>query len=448
MTTTITKPDSDREQVSRAVEMALDAARKAGATAAAAGASLDSGLSVTARMGDVETLEHHRGQSLSVTVYVGHKKGSASSSALGEGAIREAVEAAVRIARHTSEDACAGLADASLMAREIPDLDLYHPWPLQADEAIDIARACEAAALEADKKIVNSEGATLNTFQGTSAYGNTHGFLGVTSGSNHNLSCSVIADDGNGMQRDYWYTSSRLPGELEPPEHVGQKAAERALARLSPRKLPTGQMPVLFAAELAKGLLGNLVSAVSGTSLYRKASFLLDAQGKKILPEFVHIHEDPLIPRAPGSSAYDAEGVATRKSDLVTDGVLARYVLASYSACKLGLQTTANAGGVRNLRIDSHDLDLPALLKKMDTGFYVTELIGQGINLVTGDYSRGAAGFRVEGGEIRYPVAEITVAGNLRDMFANLQAVGNDVDTRGNIQSGSWLIDGLMIAGD
>ncbi|HID80951.1 MAG TPA: metalloprotease PmbA [Chromatiales bacterium] len=448
MTTTITNLESDRAQVSKAVEIALDVAKKEGATAAAAGASLDSGLSITSRMGDVETLEHHRGQSLSVTVYQGQRKGSASSSALSADAIKEAVEAAVRIARYTSEDPCAGLADADLMASEIPDLDLFHPWPLQADEAIEITKACEAAALSSDKRIVNSEGSSLNTFQGTSAYANSHGFLGVTSSSRHSLSCSVIAEDKSGMQRDYWYTSSRLSAQLESPESVGLKSAERALARLSPQKLSTRKTPVLFSAELAKGLMGHLVGAVSGGALYRKASFLLDAVGEKILPEFVHIYEDPLIPQAPGSAAFDAEGVATRKSDLVKKGVLERYVLGSYSARKLGLQTTANAGGVHNLRVDSHNLGLDDLLKKMDTGFYATELIGQGINMVTGDYSRGAAGFWVEGGEIKYPVAEITVAGNLRDIFKNVQAIGHDIDTRGNIQTGSWLINDLMIAGD
>lgn len=448
MTTTITKLESDRVQVSNAVEMSLDVAKQEGATAAAAGASLDSGLSVTARMGDVETLEHHRGQSLSVTVYQGQRKGSASSSALGADAIRETVEAAMRIARYTSEDPYAGLADADLMAQETADLDLYHPWPLQVDEAIEITKACEAAALSSDKRIVNSEGSSLNTFQGTSAYANSHGFLGVASGSRHSLSCSVIAEDESGMQRDYWYTGSRLAGQLESTESVGLKAAERALARLSPEKLSTRQTPVLFSAELAKGLMGHLVAAVSGGALYRKASFLLDAMGETILPEFVHIYEDPLIPQAPGSSAFDAEGVTTCKSDLIKNGVLERYVLGSYSARKLGLQTTANAGGVRNLRVNNHDLDLPALLKKMGTGFYATELIGHGINMVTGDYSRGAAGFWVEDGEIQYPVAEITVAGNLRDIFQNVQAIGNDVDTRGNIQTGSWLINDLMIAGD
>jgi len=440
--------EQERQRVCDAIQACLQIAKESGADTAAARASIDSGLSVTARMNEVETLEHHRGQSLSVTVYLGQHKGSASTSALGHEAIREAVEAASRIARYTSEDPHAGLADAKRMATELPDLDLYHPWPLQADEAIEITKACEAAALSKDKRIVNSEGASLNTFQGTTAYANTHGFLGVTSGSRHSLSCSVIAEDDSGMQRDYWYSGSRLPAELESPEHIGNKAAERALARLSPRKISTRKTAVIYSAEIAKGLLGHLVSAVSGGALQRKASFLLDAVNQKILPEFIHIYEDPLLPKAPGSAAYDNEGVATRKSDLVADGVLQRYALGSYAARKLGLESTANAGGVHNLRIDSSDENLQDLMQKMGSGFYVTELIGHGTNLVTGDYSRGAAGFWVEGGEIQYPVAEVTVAGNLRDIFANVQAVGNDIDVRGNIQTGSWLIDDLMVAGD
>ncbi len=438
---------SDERRVTQAVQQALAVARRLGASAAEASASLDSGLSVNVRLGEVETLEYHRGQNLSVTVYQDHAKGSASSADLSEAAVEEAVAAALRIARHTSSDPCAGLADPALLAREFPDLDLYHPWDIDAAGAIALAQACEAAGRSLDARITNSDGASVDAFAGVSAYGNTHDFLGVRRGTRHSLSCSLIAADDGGMQRDYWYTVSRVPDELEAAETVGRRAAERALRRLGARKLDTRRAPVLFAPELSRGLLGHFVAAISGGALYRKASFLLDALGQPVFPDFVHIHEDPFLPRALGSAAFDQEGVATRRRDLVAGGVLQGYVLASYSACKLGLQSTGNAGGVHNLLIDPGDDDLDGLLRRMGTGLYVTELIGHGVNTVTGDYSRGAAGFWVEDGVIQYPVEEITIAGNLRDMFRGLLAVGRDVDCRGNIRTGSWLVEEMTIAG-
>jgi PmbA protein len=446
--TDMTSTKGDEMLVKLAVTTALDEAKKQGATSADAAAGMDSGLSVTVRNADIETLEHHRNQSLSVTVYQGQRKGSASTSDLSPDAIREAVEAANRIARFTSEDDCAGLADAELMATEFPDMDLYHPWDITAEQAIDIAKDCEAAAVGQDKRITNSEGASVNAFQGVSAYANSHGFMGIKRGTRHSISCSVIAQDEQGMQRDYDYTSSRLPGKLDDPAAVGRSTAERTLRRLGARKLSTRKAPILFAPDLSRGLMGHFISAVSGGALYRKATFLLDMLNKGVFPDFVHIHEDPRILQASGSASFDNEGVATQKRDLITEGVLQGYVLGSYSARKLNRQTTGNAGGVRNLSIDSGSDDFAALLKRMDTGLYVTELIGHGINSVTGDYSRGAVGFWVENGEIQYPVEEITVAGNLKDMFLDLQSVGTDIDLRGSIRTGSWLIGEMMIAGE
>lgn len=448
MTNLTTSTKADESVVKQAVTLALEEAKKQGASSADAAAGLDSGLSVTVRKAEIETLEHHRNQSLSVTVYRGQCKGSASTSDLSSDAIREAVEAAHRIARFTSEDDCAGLADADLMATDFPDLDLYHPWHITAEQAIDIARDCEAAALALDKRITNSEGASVNTFQGVSAYANSHGFLGLKRGTRHHLGCSVIAQDEQGMQRDYDYTSSRIPEKLGDPAKVGRSTAERSLRRLGAQKLSTRKAPVLFAADLSRGLMGHFISAISGGALYRKATFLLDSLNQNIFPDFVHIYEDPKMLQAPGSASFDNEGVATRRRDLIAKGVLQDYVLGSYSARKLNRQTTGNAGGVRNLRIDSGSDSFSALLKRMDTGLYVTELIGQGVNPVTGDYSRGAAGFWVENGEIQYAVEEITVAGNLKDMFLNLQSVGTDIDLRGNIQTGSWLIGEMMVAGE
>ncbi|RMG28618.1 MAG: metalloprotease PmbA [Gammaproteobacteria bacterium] len=437
-----------QERLEQIVQHILEVAVDLGATAAEAGVSCDQGLSVTVRMGEVETLEYHRDQGLGVSVYFGHRKGSASTSDLSEAAVRETVQAACDIARYTGEDACAGLAPADRMAREIPDLDLYHPWALTAEEGIDIARRCEDIARAQDPRIHNSEGATLSTHEGLRVYGNTHGFLGGYPSTRHSLSCSVLAEQDGQMQRDYWYTVARAPEDLQSPEDVGRIAAERTVHRLGARRIATCQAPVLFAPEVATGLFRSFVAAIRGGNLYRRSSFLLDKLGEPIFPAFLHIEEQPHLPRGLGSAPFDSEGVATQRRALVEGGVLRGYVLDSYSACRLGMETTGNAGGVHNLRVQPGEEDLPALLRRMGTGLLVTELMGQGVNLVTGDYSRGAAGFWIENGEVAHPVHEITIAGNLARMFLDIEAVGADVDTRGNIHTGSVLVREMTIAGD
>jgi len=430
------------------VQQILDEAKRLGASASEAGVSLEAGLSVTVRLGEVETLEYHRDRGVGVTVYFGQRKASASTSDFTPKAVRETVRAACDIARYTSEDDCAGLADAALMARDIPDLDLCHPWDVDATRAIEIAQRCEAAARTADERISNSEGATLSSHQGLRVYGNSHGFSGGYPSTRHSLSCSVIAGQDEQMQRDYWYTVARRHEEMEAAEQVGSIAAERTLRRLGGRKLGTRQVPIMFAAELATGLFRSFTGAIRGSSLYRKSSFLLDHLGKQVFPDFVHIHEQPHLRGALGSAPFDSEGVATRARDLVADGVLQGYVLDSYSARKLGMQTTGNAGGVHNLSVDSGALGFEALLREMNTGLLVTELMGQGVNMVTGDYSRGAAGFWVENGVIQYPVEEITIAGNLKDMFMAIVAIGNDIERRGNIRCGSVQIERMTVAGE
>ncbi len=409
--------------------------------------NISQGLSLTVRLGEVETVEHTRDKGMGVTVYFGQRTASASTTDFSEQALRETVRAACTIARYTAEDDCAGLADPERLAKDIPDLDLHHPWNPGTERAIELARAAESAARGLDKRITNSEGGSLSTHEGLEVYGNTHGFLGAVAATRHSLSVSVIAQDDSGMQRDYWYTVARAAAGLESPEKVGLEAARRSLRRLGSRKLSTRECPVLYEAPLASSLLSHLVSAVRGSSLYRQASFLLDSIGKPVFADFVRIHEQPHLKGAQGSAAFDSEGVATKPRDLVRDGILQGYVLDSYSARKLKMASTGNAGGVHNLTIEPGKDDLAALLKRMHTGLLVTELIGFGVNMVTGDYSRGAAGFWVENGEIQYPVEEITIAGNLKDMFRHVAAVGNDVDTRGNIRSGSILIESMTVAG-
>ena len=444
---TADSPFPEQAQLEAMVEEVIARARRLGADGVEAGVSIDAGLSVTVRLGETETLEYNRDRMLGLTVYFDHRKGSASTADFAPGSIAATVQAACDIARYTSEDACAGLADADRMASEIPDLDLYHPWDLDAERAIGLATACEAAALGVDKRIENSEGGTVSSYLGMRVKGNSHGFLGGYRGSHHSISCSVIGKQGGEMQRDYWSETCRDQRDLPSPALIGQTAGERTLRRLGTQRLSTREAPVIFVAEVARSLFGNLVNAISGSSLYRKASFLLDHLGKPVFPGFIRIHEQPLLKKALGSAPYDAEGVATQARDIVTDGILQGYVLNTYAACKLGMQTTGNAGGVHNLTVDPGENDLDGLLRQMDTGLLVTELIGFGVNIVTGDYSRGAAGFWVEGGRIQYPVDEITVAGNLKDMFMGIVAVGNDVDMRGNTRTGSVLIDRMMIAG-
>ncbi|MGR9099715.1 MAG: metalloprotease PmbA [Gammaproteobacteria bacterium] len=442
------KDQEEIERLKNIVRELLDEAKLQGATGAEAGLSAESGLSVTARLGDVETIEHHRDQGLGVTVYFGKRKGSASTTDLMPESIRETVNAACSIARFAGEDDFAGLPDAVMLAKDIPELDLCHPWEVTADEAIALAIECEDAARAYHPEISNSEGANVDTHHGVRILGNTLGFLHGYPTTRHSLSCSVLGRRGNDMQRDYWYTIARSAGELESAAEVGKKAAERTIRRLGARSLSTRHCPVLYSAEIASGLIGHFIRAVSGGSLYRKSSFLLDSLDKQVFPEFMRIHEQPHLINALGSAPYDGEGVATKARDIVSAGTLRSYVLSSYSARKLGMQTTGNAGGVHNLIVESGEDDFSAMLKKLDTGLLATELMGQGVNPVTGDYSRGAAGFWVENGEIQFPVEEITIAGNLREMYRDILAVGNDVDCRGNIRTGSILVGKMTVAGN
>ncbi|MGB5450784.1 MAG: metalloprotease PmbA [Sedimenticolaceae bacterium] len=436
------------ETLKQVVEDLLQEARRQGADTAEAGVSAQTGLSVTVRLGETETIEHTSDNGLGVTVYFGRRKGSANTTDLRPEAIRESVAAACRIARFTSEDPAAGLADADLMATDTPDLDLYHPWDLNADQAAAIARECEDAARSLDPRISNSEGATLYTQRSSFIYGNSHGFVGGYPSTRHSLSCAVIAQEGDDMQRDYWYDSSRLPAELADPGTIGRRAAERTLARLNGRQIGTRECPVLFRADVAPSLMRSLFGAIRGHAVYRKSTFLLDQVGTRIFPDWVNISEDPLRPRGQASAPFDNEGVATRYRELVAGGVLQGYLLDSYSARKLGLQSTASAGGVRNATIAGSGQTFDELLSEMGSGVLVTELMGQGTNMVTGDYSRGAAGFWVENGSIQYPIDEITVAGNLKDMYLRLLAVGEDNDIPGSVKTGSWLIEGMTVGGD
>ena len=450
MSAAIAKIDTSQAELDRLAELAEDVVRRcrsAGASAAEVGASIDTGLSVSVRLGDTETIEHTRDRSFGVTVYFGQRKGSASTADLAPDSIAKTIEQACAIARYTEADPAAGLADAALMAREFPDLDLWHPWDIDVEGAIALGLQIEDAG-HAVPGISNSEGAAVQAGETVSVYANSHGFTGRERGTRHLLSVALLAEDDNGMQRDYWYDAVRAAEDFMDPAALGRKAAERTLARLDARRLSTRQSPVLFAPEVARGLIGSLVSAVSGGNLYRKASFLLDHAGKAVLPSFVDIQEDPLIARGQGSASFDAEGVATRRSALVQGGVLQRYVLGSYSARKLGLQSTANAGGIHNLVVKTGDDDFAAMLRRLGTGLLVTEVMGQGVNLVTGDYSRGASGFWVEDGAIAYAVEEITIAGNLRDMLLGIVAIGSDVDRRSHILCGSILVERMTIAGE
>jgi PmbA protein len=437
-----------RQRLETMAEEALARARRAGASAAEVGGSLATGLSVTVRKGEVETLEHQRDRGFSVTVYFGTRKGSASTSDLAPVAVAETVDKACTIARYTAEDPCAGLADPALLARDIPDLDLDHPWAIDPDHAVNIARDCEAAGLGFDAAISNTEGGSLSSHRSLRMYANSHGFTGGYASTSHSLSCALIAGTGDDMQRDYWYSTARCAEELESPEAVGRRAAERALRRVGARRIGTRSVPVIFVAELARGFLSHMLGAIKGAAQYRKASFLLGAAGTQVLPSWLTIEERPHVPRAPGSAPFDGEGVATHDRTLVASGTLQGYVLSSYSARRLGLQTTGNAGGVHNLIVTTGSDDLQGLIRKMGRGLVVTELMGHGVNAVTGDYSRGASGFWVEGGEIVHPVQEITIAGNLKELYLDIQAIGADIDRRGVLQTGSLLIGRMTIAGD
>jgi len=437
-----------QRELDRIVSLLLDKARDFGADEAEVDAGYTNGLSTTVRLGETETIEFHRDKGVGITVFFNKAKGSASTSDTTEKALIETVRAACEIAKFTQADPCNGLADRKDLATHIPDLDLYHPWDIDAEAAIEIAKKCEDMGRSLDKRITNSEGASISTTSTMHVYGNSNGFLAGYPTTSHSLSLVLIAKQEDVMQRDYWYTASRYPEGMESLQVIAQKACERTVRRLGARRLVTRKAPVIFSAELATGLLGSFISAISGGSLYRKTSFLVDSLGKNIFPAFMQIREEPHLKRELGSAPFDDEGVVTRARDIIKDGVLQSYVLGSYSARKLGMHTTGNSGGVHNLRIKTGDKDLRALIRAMGTGLLVTELIGHGVNILTGDYSRGASGFWVEDGEIQYPVEEITVAGNLRDMFKNIVEIGNDIERRSSFHTGSWLMAEMMIAGE
>ncbi len=436
----------DQEILKQISEDTLKLAKLAGASDAEVDVSFGTGQSVSVRMGETENIEYNRDKGISVTVFFGHKKGYASSSDFSPQAIKDTVGAACNIAKFTAEDRFFGLADTALMAQDIVNLDLYYPWQLSVEEASEIAKRCEASALAVDKRIQNSEGASVSISEGNFVYANTHGFIGGYPSSRHSISCSVIAEKDGAKQRDYWYTNARDMSQMMSAEAVGQRAGQRAVRRLGVRPIKTGQYPVLFEAPLASGLISSLMSAISGGNLYRKSSFLLDSMGKQIAASLLNIEELPHLKKGIASSPFDNEGVATQSRMLVEKGVLQGYLLSSYSARKLGLQTTGNAGGPHNLVVKDTGHSFDDLLKLMGTGLLVTEVLGHGLNMVTGDYSRGAAGFWVEGGVISHPVEEITIASNIKDMFKQMIAIGNDAVLPSAKQTGSLLIEHMTVA--
>ena len=436
---------SNLENVAQQV---MDEAKQLGLDQVEVSIHQGSGTSVTARLGELETVEKHNDTEVVVSVYRDHKTGSASSADITEQGIRQTVNAAASIAKYTGEDDCLGLADKELMAHDVPDLDLYHPWKVDIADMCDMALQCEQVARDYDERIINSEGASVNSYSGVDMYANSHGFMQRRQGSRHSMSCSVIGGQAQEMQRDYWYDSNRNAAKLTSVEHVGEMAAKRAVRRLGSKQIKSCQVPVLFEAPIASSLVGHFIAAIKGGALYKKASFLLDKLQQAVFPGFVNIWENPHLRAGAGSAAYDNEGVATpERRDLVIDGVLQSYVLGSYTARKLSMKSTANAGGVRNVFVSHGENDFQGMLSNMGTGLLVTELIGSGVNTVTGDYSRGAAGFWVENGIIQHAVDEITIAGNLSDMFMQVIDIGNDVDYRGNISTGSILLENMTIAG-
>jgi PmbA protein len=434
--------------IQQIVEDVLKLAKEKGATQAEASMSKVKGIAVSSRLKEVETVEFTNDGGLGITVYKGQRKGSASTADLSPDALRLTVEKAIEIAKYTGEDACSGLADKALMAFEPQDLDLFHPVELDTDFAIEQVIKAETAALACDPRITNSDGASYNANLGTKVYGNSHGLNVGYNSSRYSMSCVVIGEQDGDMQRDYSYTVDRQANLMASPEQIGKESAEFTLARLGARQIKTAKVPVLFDKEIASGLIGHFISAISGGNLYRKSSFLLDKLGEQVLPSWFNISERPFIMRGLASSAFDHEGVHTKDSEIVTDGVLNQYLLTSYSARKMKMQTTGHAGGIHNWLIKSSGQSDQQMLAELGTGLLVTELMGQGVNVVTGDYSRGAAGFWVENGVIQYPVHEITIAGNLADMLKNIVAVGAEIESRGSIQTGSILIDNMQVAGD
>ncbi|AMO80700.1 MAG: metalloprotease PmbA [Hafnia sp.] len=443
----ITQVAEQRKTLENAVAQALELA-KVGADAAEVAVTKTTGISISTRFGEVENVEFNSDGALGITVYHQQRKGSASSTDLSPDAIARTVQAALDIARYTSPDPFAGPADKELLAFDAPDLDLFHPAELDAERGIELAARAEQASLKFDPRITNTEGGSFNSHYGIKVFGNSHGMLQSYSSSRHSLSSCVIAEHEGDMERDYAYTIARDINELKTPEWVGEECARRTLSRLAPRRLPTMEAPIMFAAEVATGLFGHLVGAISGSSVYRKSTFLLDSLGKQILPEWLTINEQPHLLKGMASTPFDSEGVRTVERNIVENGVLQTWLMTSYSARKLGMQSTGHAGGIHNWRIAGQGLGFEDMLKKMGTGFLVTELMGQGVSGVTGDYSRGAAGFWVENGEIQYPVSEVTIAGNLKDMWSNLVTMGDDIELRSNIQCGSALLEAMKIAGE
>lgn len=435
-------------QVEQAVSEAVALAKKLGATASEVSMSKQQGISVGCRMQEVETVEYDYGGALGIAVWFGQRKGTASTSDLSPEALKKTVEAACNIAKYTSEDPFSGIADPDLMIKTVPDLDLYHPSNINTDQAIKMTLDCEKAGLEADERIQNSDGASFSSHTGFKVYGNSTGLIAAYPSSRHSLSCALIAGLGEDMQRDYAYTVSRVANNLESADVVGKRAAAESVARLNARQLSTMKVPVLFNSEIASSLFGHFIAGISGGNLYRKATFLLDSLNTQVFPDWLNIVEDPLIPQGLSSRAFDSEGVATQKRNIVENGVLNTWLLTSYSANKMGLQTTGHAGGIHNWLVGAGGGSFQQMLQKLDTGLLVTEMMGQGVNVVTGDYSRGAAGFWVEKGIIQYPVHEITIAGKLSDMFSNIVAIGDDIDPKGSIQSGSVLISEMQVAGN
>ena len=435
------------DELKQITQNVLALAKKAGALSADAEVSFGTGQNVSVRLGEVENIEYNRDKGVSVTVYFGQQKGHASSSDLSPKALKDTVEAACNIAKYTAKDAFCGLADANLMAKNIQDLDLYHPWQISVDDAAALAKTCEAAALSVDKKrITNSEGAGVSSSEAVFAYANSHGFVGGYQSSRHSISCSVIAEHNGAMQRDYWYSSARDMRDMESAEYIGNLAGSRTVKRLGAKTIKTGQYPVLFESPLASGIIGSLVSAISGGSLYRKSSFLLDSLGKQVANKILNIDELPHLKKGAASSPFDSEGVATTDRKLLESGVLQGYMLGSYSARKLGMQSTGNSGGSHNLIVQSSGENFEQLLQKMGTGLLVTEVLGHGLNMVTGDYSRGAAGYWVQNGVIAHPVEEITIAGNMKDMLNQIIAIGTDVNKNSSKQTGSILIENMTVA--
>jgi PmbA protein len=441
-------PDRDEELsgLVDSAQAAIDHARGLGAESSEVSASIHYGLNVNVRMGEVETLEHSRDRGLGVSVFLDGSKGHASSGDLRPESILSCVEKAIDIARFTQADKCNGLAPTDRLATSFPDLDLWHPQPLDAESTMERALACEAAGLET-AEITNSDGASASAGFGLNVYANSNGFVGRRDGTRYGQSCVLIAGEGESMQRDYWYDSRRAIADLESVEKTGHEAARRTVKRLGARKIQTCEVPILFAPEVACGLVSHLIGAISGGALYRQASFLQDTVGQQLFPGWMRMSERPFIPRGPSSTAFDGEGVETRERDIIEQGILTGYVLGSYSARRLGLETTGNAGGVHNLIVEPGRFSANELIQQMGTGLLVTEVMGQGVSIVTGDYSRGAAGFWVENGEIQYPVDEVTIAGNLKDMFMSFEAAGTDVDERSSIQAGSILMGKMTVAG-